>query len=147
MAYTQILYHLVFSTKERRATLKPSKIPELLRYWYGTLKNLDCRPFQLNAVSDHAHLLFALHPSRCLSDLVKTLKVSSNHWIQAQEIFPDFNGWQENYGAFTLAKRDQPRVEAYIRNQQAHHRERDSLSEFKQLLNLAEIPWDERYLR
>jgi hypothetical protein len=35
-----------------------------------------------------------LHPSICLSDYVKEIKVASSWWMQASENFLAFEGWQ-----------------------------------------------------
>ena len=42
--YTQILYHIVFSTKERRPILSDARRDELFMYVAGVLKNSHCRP-------------------------------------------------------------------------------------------------------
>jgi len=39
MPYTQIIYHLVFSTKKRERTLKYDGHEELFKYIWGTIKN------------------------------------------------------------------------------------------------------------
>jgi hypothetical protein len=76
----------------------------------------------------------------------KKLKVSSHHWIRDRRNYPEFSGWQEGYGAFSLANRDRERVVRYIQNQQDHHRAMDSLSEFKEMLIQAGLEWDDRHL-
>lgn len=37
--YTQIIYHIVFSTKERQGTLDIEKYEPLFRYIWGIIKN------------------------------------------------------------------------------------------------------------
>ena len=57
--YTQILYHIVFATKDRQPVLSDSRRDELLMYMNGVIKNSHCRPVWINGVRDHVHLLSA----------------------------------------------------------------------------------------
>ncbi len=42
MAYTQILYQIVYSTKNRKPVLTEEKQGELFKYLWGILKNKKC---------------------------------------------------------------------------------------------------------
>jgi len=90
--YTQILYQIVFSTKDRTTTLtKPNRI-DLFKYVAGILENKKCHLYQLNGVEDHIHILTHLHPSVALSDLVKDIKLASTKFIKEKGLFPQFSG-------------------------------------------------------
>ena len=140
MAYTQILYHLAFSTKNHRRVPDPMGIPKLLSYWKGILRNHQCISFGI-----HAHFLFSLHSTVCLADLVKAIKVGINHWIGIPCSFLSLRGGR-NITAFTPAKRDRNRVVQYTRKQQEYHRTLDSLNECKNMPTRAGIEWEDRYL-
>ena len=43
-------------------------------------------------------------------------------WIKDDHIFPNFDGWQDGYGAFTYSRRDEPELIAYLQGQEEHHR-------------------------
>jgi REP element-mobilizing transposase RayT len=144
--YTQIYYHIVFSTKERVPALIAEKREDLFRYIWGILKNKDCHLYRLNGVEDHLHLLTSLHPTVCLADLVKDIKISTSKWIKDEGIFPAFTHWQDGYGAFTIGHADKTSVIEYIKHQQEHHRKTSFLDELRGLLNKAGIEFDERYL-
>ena len=79
--HTQILYHIVFSTKDRRPVLSDSRRDELYMYMTGVIKNSHCRPVWINGIRDHVHILLSLRPTVALADLVKDIKVASSVWI------------------------------------------------------------------
>ncbi|MHB8521129.1 MAG: IS200/IS605 family transposase [Limisphaerales bacterium] len=144
--YTQIYYHIVFSTKERARVLLADQRENLFRYIWGILKNKDCHLYRINGVEDHLHILTSLHPTLCLADLVKDLKVSTSKWIKDNAVFPEFTHWQDGYGAFTVSQHDKNAVIEYIKDQQAHHLTVPFLDELRRLLVEAGIEFDERYL-
>ncbi|MFT4156005.1 hypothetical protein [Parafilimonas sp.] len=37
------------------------------------------------------------------ADYIKDIKVASNGWMKSSGLFPDFEGWQDSYGAFTYS--------------------------------------------
>ena len=104
--YTQILYHIVFSTKERKRVLTVTEREKLFRYIWGVINNHQSHMYRINGVEDHLHILSSLHPTVCLSDFVKDIKTGSSRWIKENVIFRSFDHWQEGYGAFTLSLRE-----------------------------------------
>ena len=97
-------------------------------------------------MEDHIHIMSDLHPSVCLSDYVKHIKVSTSLWMKESGKFPAFEGWQEGYGAFTYSVKEKETVINYIKNQKEHHKSENFYDEFKRLLIENEIEFDERYL-
>lgn len=144
--YTQLLYHVVFSTKHRARVLTANRREDLFRYAWGIHKNLGCHLYRINGVEDHIHILTSLHRMLCLSDYVREVKTGCTRWIKAGQVFPDFEGWQDGYGAFTLSTREKDGVINYIKNQQEHHRQESFADEYKRLLSMEGISFDERYL-
>jgi REP element-mobilizing transposase RayT len=143
--YTQILYHLVFATKDRRPVLSDGRRQDFFRYMTGIIKNNRSRLVWVDGVRDHTHILLSLHPTVALSDLVKDIKVASSVWIKQNDVFPQFEGWQEGYGAFTYSVRDERDLIAYLKGQQEHHRRVTFQEEYRKLLLDAGLRIDERY--
>ncbi len=143
--YTQILYQIVFSTKNREHTLIKPHREELFRYMWGILKNKNCHPYQIGGVTDHLHILTHLHPSVALASLVKDIKLASSEHIKALRLFPAFYGWQVGYGGFTYAFKDKDNLIRYIKNQEEHHKEKTFKDELLTLLKEHEIEFDEKY--
>jgi len=103
MSYRQIFYQIVFGTKHRLPTIPESHSTELYRYISGVIKNKNCRLYRINGAEDHIHIFSDLHPTICLSDYVKDIKVSSSLWMKSDGNFPKFEAWQEGCGAFTYS--------------------------------------------
>jgi putative transposase len=144
--FTQIYYHIVFSTKNREPVLRADGREELFRYIWGIIRNKNSHLYRINAVEDHLHILSSLHPTVALADFIKDIKVASNGWIKERQLFPHFNSWQDGYGAFTASHADKDRLIEYIKNQQEHHRQETFLDEYRRLLKEAGIEFDEKYL-
>jgi REP element-mobilizing transposase RayT len=143
--YTQILYHIVFATKDRLPALADSRRDDLFRYVTGVIKNSHCKPIWTNGVRDHVHSLLSLHPTVALADLLKDIKVASSIWVKENHVFPNFVGWQEGYGAFTFSLRDEPGLIAYLKRQEEHHRRVSFEEEYRKLLHDAGVEIDETY--
>jgi REP element-mobilizing transposase RayT len=144
--YTQILYHLVYGTKNRTSSLDLEKHDQLCKYIAGLLKNKKCVPHKIGGYSDHIHILLNLHPSVALSEIVKDIKLASSDWIKKENLFPDFEGWQDGYGAFTCSWSMKDEVSKYIDNQFEHHKQYSFKEEYIGFLKRAGIEFDEKYL-
>jgi putative transposase len=144
--FTQIYCHVVFSTKDRRRVLFEERREDLYRYIWGINKNLNCMLHRIGGVEDHIHILFSLPTTLSIADYVKEVKTGATKWIKAEKIFPDFEGWQDGYGAFTVSAEEKDALVDYIKNQAEHHRTVPFLEEYKRLLADAGISYDERYL-
>jgi len=102
-SFRQILYHIVFRTKNSAKTLPLSDSNELYRYIWGIIRNKTGTLLRINGMEDHVHLLSDLPPTIALADYVHEIKVSSSHWLKSNPKFPTFRGWAEGYAALTYA--------------------------------------------
>lgn len=143
--YTQILYHIVFSTKDREPCLAVEKRSGLFRDIWGIIKNHQSRLYRVNGVEDHVHILSSLHPAAALADFVKDIKLGSS-WIKESGAFPRFRHWQDGYGAFTVSWSEKDTLIEYIKNQEEHHRKTSFIEEYRGLLKEAGIEFEERFL-
>jgi REP element-mobilizing transposase RayT len=126
--------------------LNQERREDVFRYIWGIAKNKKCHLYRINGVEDHIHILTSLHPSVCLSGLVKDIKVSSSKWIKENGVFPHFTHWQDGYGAFTDNDREKKRLIEYIKKQETHHKKVSFVDEYKALLLEAGIEFDDTYL-
>ena len=90
--YTQIIYQIVFSTKNRERTLTSNNREDLFKYIWGVMKNKKCHLYRINGVEDHLHIVTHLHPSVSLASLVKDIKLASSEYIKKNELFQNYNG-------------------------------------------------------
>jgi putative transposase len=144
--YTQILYQLVFSTKNHEGTLTNPNRQELFKYIAGILKNKNCHLYRINGVENHLHIITHLHPSVSLASLIKDIKLSSSEHIKKHSLFLNFAGWQDGYGAFTYSIKEKDRLIEYVKNQEEHHKIKTFKEEYIELLNEHGIEYDEKYL-
>jgi REP element-mobilizing transposase RayT len=135
----------VFSTKDRVPALVADKRDDFFRYTWGILKNMDCHLYRINGVEDHVHILTSLHPTVCLSDLVKAIKTGTSKWIKENGVFRAFKHWQDGYGAFSIAHGEKDVVIEYIKNQEEHHKRVSFQDEFREMLIKFGVQFDEKY--
>ena len=145
-AYTNLLYHLVFSTKNRRPLISERMRKRLFDYMEGIVRGENAEPLQINGVADHIHMLVRLRPTVAVADAIRVYKATSSKWANKEfRGGPRFE-WQEGYAAFTVSQSQAPRLLLYIQNQEEHHRKRDFRSELMQLLKRHGIEFEDRYL-
>ena len=144
--YTQILYQIVFTTKNHEKTLAAENRQELFKYIWGVLKNKKCHLYRIGGVSDHIHIVTHLHPLISLASLVNDIKVASAVHIKNSNLLPTFSGWQDGYGAFTYSFNAKDKLIEYVKNQEEHHKKKSFREEFIELLNEHGIEFDEKYL-
>jgi REP element-mobilizing transposase RayT len=146
MAHTQILYQLVFSTKNREAVLTEKNRDQLFAYIAGILMTKKCFCYQVGGVEDHVHMVFSLHPTVALSELVMHIKVSSNKYIKENNLFPKFSSWVVKYGAFTYDLGAKDNLIAYVKNQKEHHKRTSFIEEYLLFLKEFNVDYDEKYV-
>lgn len=144
--FRQIFYQIVFCTKNRESTITETHEEELYKYIWGIINNHNCKLYRINSLPDHIHIFSDLHPSICLSDFVKNIKVASSIWMKESGYFKLFSGWQDGYGAFTYSIKEKNMIIDYIKNQKEHHKQETFYDEYKKLLIEHEIEFDEKYL-
>jgi len=144
--YTQILYQIVYGTKNHEPTITKPNREKLFQYIWGILNNKKCHLYRINGVDDHIHIVTHIHPTISLSDLIKDIKLASSDYIKTTGLFKNFQGWQDGYGAFTYSIKEKDRLIEYVKNQENHHKVKTFKEEFIELLNEHGIEFDEKYL-
>jgi putative transposase len=144
--YTQIIFHIVFSTKHREPSLLQSEKKRLFAFIHQLLTNKNCHLYRINGMEDHLHILTHIHTTVSVAALIKDIKLASSDFIYKERIFPKFNGWQDGYGAFSETIKAKDRLMKYIKNQEEHHKKVTFLEEYQTLLEEYEIKFDPKYL-
>ncbi len=143
--HTNLLYHIIFATKNREPVIEAEWRPRLHEYLGGAVRGLGGVPQDVGGVGDHVHLLLGLKPTHRLSDFMRELKKSSSAWISETIPLPSFH-WQEGYAAFTVSASARESVRQYIAGQEEHHRHKTFRDELIGFLQKSGIEYDERYL-
>lgn len=145
-SYTNLIYHIVFSTKNRESLITPETQPRLYEYIGGIIRNKGGILLEIGGMNDHIHVLAKLRPDNSLSNILRDLKANSTGWMH--KVFPEMKdfSWQNGYGAFTVSASQIEKVRQYIVNQEEHHSKISFKDEFIKLLRANEIEFDEKYL-
>src|SRR6266571_4546573 len=129
--YCSLHYHAVFSTKDRYPTITKDWRENLHAYMGG--------------IEDHAHLLLGLRATHAIANMMRDVKSGSSDWAHATVGKKSF-GWQPGYFGVTVSPSHIEKVTRYILNQEEHHRHQSFEAEYLEMLKLAGIDYDERYV-
>jgi REP-associated tyrosine transposase len=145
-SFTNLLYHMIFSTKDRKPIITEDYQPRLYEYIGGIIRGTGGISLGIDGTEDHVHVLAKLRPDRALSDVLRDLKANASGWMH--DVFPDLKdfSWQRGYGAFTVSQSNVADVRDYIVRQKEHHKSVSFRDEFLQFLKANGIEYDERYL-
>ncbi|MFN0138592.1 MAG: IS200/IS605 family transposase [Pyrinomonadaceae bacterium] len=142
--YSNIVYHIVFSTKDRLPLMTKERRSELFAYIGGLVKEKNGKLLIINGMDDHVHLLVMLPATICISDAMRFIKANSSRWMK--ERFGKPFAWQTGFGVFSVSRSGVETVAKYIRDQEIHHRKFDFRTEFVALLNKNGVEYDPEYL-
>jgi REP element-mobilizing transposase RayT len=144
--YSQILLHVVFSTKFREAWIAPDIAERLYPYMGGIVRAEKGILYDIGGIEDHVHLYLRWRTDKSVSDLMRTMKARSSLWMH--QTFPKLGmfAWQEGYSVFSVSKSQEKAVKKYIAGQHAHHKKEDFKSELSRMLHLHEIEFDQKYV-
>ena len=144
--YTQIYIHYVFAVQNRLSLINPKWKDDLHKYMTGIIEKQGHKLLQIDGMPDHVHALVSMSPKQSPSDLMFHVKRSSSLWINENRFVMGKFSWQEGFGGFSYGKSQIPNVSNYIENQEIHHKKRNFMEEYLELLKLFEIEYDERYV-
>ena len=141
---SQILVHLVFSTKNREPLINDDIRDDVHAYIGGIVANLSGTLLKAGSVEDHIHLLVAHPRTSSPAQLVESIKTGSSKWIKTNGV-ATFH-WQNGYGAFSISPSHRAALEKYIAGQREHHRITKFEDEYRTLLKKYGIAFDERHV-
>ncbi len=142
--YTNLLTHIVFSTKNREPFLTAKYRPRVYEYIGGTVRGLGGICIEVGGIEDHIHMLVKLKPTMNVSKFLQDLKPNITKWARAN-INSRFE-WQNGYGAFSVSESQVEKVRRYIRNQENHHKKMNFEQEFVGLLSRSGIEYERKFL-
>jgi putative transposase len=144
--HTNLLYHVVFSTKERRPLITPPLRDELYAYLGGIIRGERGVLLEVGGMPDHIHLAARFHQDAAVATMVRLIKANSSKWINQRRTGAGRFRWQRGYGAFSVSESQLARVRRYIGDQASHHRKTTFQEEYIALLKRHRIDYDERYV-
>jgi REP element-mobilizing transposase RayT len=144
--YSQLLLHIVFSTKGREPWISAEIADRLYQYIGGIVRSEKGVLLDIGVVDDHLHVYVRWRTDASVSDLMRVVKGSSSKWIH--ETFPALSrfAWQEGYSVFSVSKSQEPVLRKYIASQAEHHAAHDFKAELLGLLLAHGVEFEERWV-
>ena len=100
---TNLVYHVVFSTKERRPFIDQDICERFYCYMGGIARSNNAIVLEIGGIADHVHVLLKLRASASLAHVVQLIKAGSSKWMR-EEIQRRAFGWQSGYAGFTVSE-------------------------------------------
>ena len=143
---SQVILHVVFSTKDRRPWLDPAIRPRMHAHLATLCRDCDCPAYRVGGAADHVHIATRLARTLSQAGLLEKIKKTSSAWIKAQgEQYGSFF-WQGGYGDFSIGWSQLEELVGYIDRQEQHHRTQTFQEEYRNLLQKYRVEFDERYV-
>ncbi len=111
---TSLLFHIVFSTKDRVDMIPAELETKLYAYVGGIVDNPNGSLLAAGGTANHVHLLVSHSKSAALCDTMEGLKKDSSKWIKTQGAGLRGFQWQAGYGAFSIGQSNVPALKRYI---------------------------------
>jgi len=131
MSLYQLMYHFVWTTKERERMIEPKYEDEL----YDTIRTkaagLGALVYALNGTRGHVHMVASVPPRISLSNFIGQVKGVASALFNAAHGDELSFRWQSGYGVFSLGKEDLKRCIRYVEGQKRHHETGSTIALFE----------------
>jgi putative transposase len=138
--------HLVFSTKGRHPWIQLEFASDMHAYMSRILQNMECRSITVGGYLDHVHILMNITKKVAPVTVIEVVKKDSSKFAKRLSPRLEEFGWQTGYAMFGVSQSHIPAVQAYIGNQERHHKGESFQDEFRRLLDESGMEYDERYV-
>lgn len=145
-SYSKLLFHLIWSTKNRTPLITSEIKPRLYGYIKTVIEDKKQKLIIINGIPNHVHLLVNLSANTCASDLIGHIKSNSTKWMKSNPINCKDFAWQEGFGAYSVGYSTMQSVIKYIENQEEHHKHISYDDEFLNFLKIQNIDYDDHFV-
>ena len=123
MSLWKLYYHVVWSTHERLPLITPKREAALYQYCNDKADALGAQLHAIGGIDNHVHLVVSIPPKIAIAEFVRRIKGSSSHYLNSRHPDDDCGKfkWQQNYGVFSLGRKQLDFAIAYVQNQKHHH--------------------------
>src|SRR5688572_32983925 len=144
--YTNLLTHIIFSTKDRLPYLQGERRDDVFAYLGGIVRELKGTALNIHGAADHVHALVRLPAALAVAKTVEILKANSSRWIHPYRVLHRSFSWPSGYAAFRVSESNAAELSRSISYPVEHHRKRIFQEELIALLKKSGMEYDERYL-
>ena len=132
MSFINVYIHFVWSTKNRLPLLASrSKRIKVWNHIRNTAISHNIFIDHANGFHDHCHCLVSMKSTQTMEQVMKIIKGESSRWINEANLCNGTFEWQDDYYAASVSPNMIEKVRAYIRNQEAHHKNKSFGDELK----------------
>lgn len=142
-SFNRIWIHAIWSTKERELLINENVEAKIHDNMRGQFIECGCPVRIINGMPDHVHCLFLYNAQRTLSEIIKQVKGSTSHWINANDITLEKFSWQTGYAAYSVSESVVETVYRYIARQKVHHQKQTFPDEYEAFIKLHGLLNDE----
>jgi putative transposase len=144
--YSNLLIHVIFSTKDRRPIILDDFSHRLHEYLCGLAREEFGRAIKVGGTADHIHGLISIRTDIPVAHAMSRWKSLSTGWIHKSFAGSADFAWQAGYGAFSVSESQAPAVIAYIKGQAEHHARRTFKEEFVEFLQRHHVEFDPKHV-
>lgn len=121
MPYWQLLYHIVWATKNREPVLTPEIEQIINRIVRKKAISLGAVVFAMDGGLEHRHVISSCPPKISIAQYIGQLKgVSTAQFNQSGHPGAPIY-WQDEYAVFSIDRRSLPKYIEYVERQKEHH--------------------------
>lgn len=117
----RIWIHTMFSTGDQRPLITSAIEKKVYNFMKEQFELWGCECRIINGTRDHVHVLFQMNYKMAITDILKMVKGTTSHWINANELTEDKFSWQKGFNAFSVGLNNLDSVELLIANQKSLH--------------------------
>ena len=140
--FSNVLLHVVFSTKDHRPLIGNSFRPQTFGYMGGIARKEFGKALLIGGTSNHVHGLLSINTNISIGQAVSKLKSLSSGWIHRSFANAGDFAWQEGYGVFSVSSSKLAEAQGYISRQEEHHKVISVEEEFVNFLERHGIQYD-----
>ena len=144
--YSQLLEHIVFAVSHRENFIPEFFRIQLQQYISGIARKMDAVALAVYCNPDHTHILIGHRPNFNVAHFVQEVKKATNAFVNNNLLLMRKFRWQSGYGVFSCSIENKEKVINYIRNQKEHHEKTTFKAEYHEILDRANIPYEEDFL-
>ena len=100
---SNVLLHIVFSTKNRLSLIDEAIEPELYAYLTTIFASWGSFVHKIGGVEDHTHIFCTLPRTISVSNLIEEIKKNSSKWIKTKGQKHQNFFWQSGFGVWSVS--------------------------------------------
>ena len=129
--YNNLYTHFVFTTLNRMPVILEQSRNRIEKYITGIVNNNGCKMYSIYANPEHVHFLVSRSPRLDEESLATIISNSSEKFINDNRLCVGIFQWQQSCSAFSVSKRNIPKVCEYIEYQPNHHKTKNYAEEYE----------------